>query len=92
MQFHATLGKLLDIFEASQIEPGGGDRTTDYGTNLSPAYTRAIVALRKIYVRDSKINVTGNNISTTNKIIPSRQEIVDMVQSGYLLGPLVFAR
>jgi hypothetical protein len=78
---HATLGELLDIFEASQTDPGGGDRTMDYGTNLSPAYTRAIVALRKMYVHDSNINEAGNNISTTSQTIPPRQDTVNPSQS-----------
>lgn len=51
-QLHAALGELLDMFEDDHDRPLCGNRVDPQNTNLSPAYTRAVVALRKMYLRD----------------------------------------
>lgn len=63
-QLHATLGELLDMFESNHNTGGGEFRTLDSGTHLSPGYTRAVVALRKMYLRDGNIAQHGLNILT----------------------------
>jgi hypothetical protein len=48
-----TLGELLDMFESSHVLLGADHVNTDQGAHLSPAYTRAIKALRQMFLRDS---------------------------------------
>lgn len=62
-QLHTTLGELLDMFEVNYTTSGGESCNLDVGTHLSPAYTRAIVALRKMYLRDGNIVETGLDVS-----------------------------
>lgn len=54
-RLHAALGELLDMFETNQDGPGGEHCKDAHSTNLSPAYTRAVIALRKMYLRDKVI-------------------------------------
>lgn len=51
-QLHAALGELLDMFEDNHGRPENEGRDEAHSTNLSPAYTRAVVALRKMHLRD----------------------------------------
>lgn len=77
---HAALGELLDIFEVNHAEMGNRDA----GTNLSHAYARAVVALRKMYVRDSNAAQTGYNNSTATDITPGHQETGHPVEAAYV--------
>jgi hypothetical protein len=49
----ATLGELLDTFESNHAISGAEGHAADQGAHLSPAYTRAIKALRQMLLRDS---------------------------------------
>ena len=63
---HATLGELLDMFESNQVISGGDHRATDHGTWLSPAYTRAVKALRQMFLRDSGTTTNEHDLSTAS--------------------------
>lgn len=52
---HAALGELLDMFETNQDGSRDENCNDVQSTTLSPAYTRAVVALRKMYTRDKNV-------------------------------------
>jgi hypothetical protein len=60
----ATLGELLHMFESGLTTniPASGDRDSNVGSSLDPAYTRALIALRQMYLRDrdaARVDDTG---------------------------------
>jgi hypothetical protein len=59
----ATLGELLDTFQSNQSISGVDRHASDQGTHLSPAYTRAIKALRQMLLRDSNAATSEENLS-----------------------------
>jgi hypothetical protein len=63
---HATLGELLDTFESNQSISGVDRHASDQGTHLSPAYTRAIKALRQMLLRDSNAATSEENPPTSS--------------------------
>ena len=62
----ATLGELLDTFETNHAILGADNLTTDQGTHLSPAYTRAIKALRQMFLRDSIPTTNEQNVTAVS--------------------------
>jgi hypothetical protein len=62
----ATLGELLDMFESNHAISGGDHDTLEQGTQLFPAYTRAVKALRQMFVRDSNANANKQSVSTAS--------------------------
>jgi hypothetical protein len=62
----ATLGELLDTFEGNHAISGADHRALDQSSNLSPAYSRAIKALRQMLLRDSNAATEEENLSTTD--------------------------
>lgn len=62
----ATLEELLDTFESSHAISGTDHHATDEGANLSPAYTRAIKALRQMLLRDSNAATNEQDLSTAS--------------------------
>jgi hypothetical protein len=68
-----TLGELLDVFESSHAISGGDHQTFEQGAQLSPAYTRAVKALRQMFLRDSDTNASKHDrptASTTESAAP----------------------
>jgi hypothetical protein len=68
-RLHAALGELLDIFEVNHAALENEDGTTDNGTNLSRAYARAVIALRKMYVRDSHATRNEHRTPATSSTV-----------------------
>lgn len=75
----ATFGELLDLFESGYAIPRADHHDIDQGAHLPPAYTRAIKALRQMFLRDN-ITTTNDqntltsscnrNLDATNPVIP----------------------
>lgn len=81
---HAALGELLDIFEVNHAELENEGTVRDRGSKLSHAYTRAVIALRKMYVRDRNVADPGHNISTPSVPNSRHQEASNPVLSTYV--------
>jgi len=58
---HATLGELLYTFESNYATSGADPHDVDQVAHLFPAYTRAVKALRQMFLRDSITTVNGQN-------------------------------
>jgi hypothetical protein len=93
-RLHAALGELLDIFEVNHAALENEDGTTDNGTNLSRAYARAVIALRKMYVRDSHVTRHENSTPTTSStvLLQRHQDIVNSAESVYVHPSLQIRR
>ena len=65
-RLRATLGELLDIFESNHTISGGDAPATEQGTCLSPAYTRAVKALRQMLLRDNNAAANGQYVSSAS--------------------------
>jgi hypothetical protein len=62
----ATLGELLDTFESNHAISGADHRALDQSSHLSPAYTRAVKALRQMLLRDSNAATNEQDPSTAS--------------------------
>jgi hypothetical protein len=83
---HAALGELLDIFEVNHAALEDESGKTDNGTNLSRAYARAVIALRKMYVRDMPVTRHENSTPANSITVPLQrhQDTVVSAESVYV--------
>jgi hypothetical protein len=93
-RLHAALGELLDIFEVHHAALENEDGTMDNGTNLSRAYARAVIALRKMYVRDMPVTRHEHDTPATSSAVPLQRhrDIVNSAESVYVLSFLRIRR
>lgn len=90
----AALGELIDTFEDNPTTPESEDHTRDHNTNLSPAHTRAILALKKMYLRDKNFIDLGHNESAASHTGARRRLENVTIPSGLVyvqLSPLMAA-